>query len=249
MKYTRFRARISLVSVALAALAVPAGSVADLGADDFVLFEDGEKQEILDIQLIGLAAGPVRRAPFFGASMNRRMYEIVEDLTNTYPARDSLRQLAVAKARTFEAEERNRTLATYQLLSSFPSYTDENEWGISDPLLVTVDEAGCVYPVVLGRFVPGGNVIAFVEVYGGQRPILSGQVFLEGVDPDEEQRGARLFPLAMRPAAGGVHHGMIPLPAGMPPGHYFVQLVITDPPADEHQIVRLPIEVVGLPIR
>ncbi len=130
-----------------------------------------------------------------------------------------------------------------------PAYTDESEWGISDPLLITVDEAGRVYPVVLGRFVPGDNVIAFVEVYGGQRPILSGQVFLEAVDPAEEQRGARIFPLAMRPAAGGVHQGMIPLPSGMPPGHYFVQLVITDPPADEHQIVRLPIEVVARPNR
>ena len=99
-----------------------------------------------------------------------------------------------------------------------PAYTDESEWGISDPLLITVDEAGRVYPVVLGRFMPGDNVIAFVEVYGGQRPILSGQVFLEAVDPAEEQTGARLFPLAMRPAAGGVHKGMIPLPSGMPPG-------------------------------
>ena len=130
-----------------------------------------------------------------------------------------------------------------------PSPTDENEWGISDPLLVTVDEAGRAYPVVLGRFGPGDNVMAFVEVYGGQRPIFSGQVFLETADPDGDQQGTRLFPLAMRPAAGGVHHGMIPLPAGMPPGHYFVQLVITDPAAGERTIVRLPLEVVASPIR
>ncbi len=130
-----------------------------------------------------------------------------------------------------------------------PSDTDENAWGISDPLLVTIDEAGRVHPVVLGRFLPGDSVIAFVEVYGGQAPILSGQVFLEAAGADEDQRGARLFPLAMRPAGGGVHHGLIPLPTGMPPGHYVVQLLITDSPAEEHQIVRLPIEVVAPPIR
>ncbi len=130
-----------------------------------------------------------------------------------------------------------------------PPYADENEWGVSDPLLVTIDEAGRIHPVVLGRFLRGENVIAFVEVYGGQRPIFSGQVFLETADPDAGQQGTRLFPLAMRRAAGGVHHGMIPLPSGMPPGNYFVQLVITDPPADEHKIVRLPLEVVASPIR
>lgn len=128
-------------------------------------------------------------------------------------------------------------------------YKNEGEWGISDPLFVTVDDAGRVHPVVLGRFVPGDNVAAFVEVYGGQRPILSGQVFLETAGPDKGKQGARLFPLAMRPAAGGIHRGMVPLPTGLPPGRYFIQLAITDPPVDEHKIVRLPIEVVAIPTR
>jgi hypothetical protein len=74
-------------------------------------------------------------------------------------------------------------------------------------------------------------------------------VFLETAGPDKGKQGARLFPLAMRLTVGGVHRGMVPLPAGMPPGRYFVQLVITDPPIDEHKIVRLPIEVVAAPIR
>ena len=72
-----------------------------------------------DIETMHSAAAAVREAPFFGTSINQRMYEIAEDLTNTYSARESMRQLAIAKARTFEAEERNRTLATYQLLTSF----------------------------------------------------------------------------------------------------------------------------------
>ena len=72
-----------------------------------------------DVETMHSAAAAVREAPFFGTSINQRMYEIAEDLTNTYSARESMRQLAIAKARTFEAEERNRTLATYQLLTSF----------------------------------------------------------------------------------------------------------------------------------
>jgi hypothetical protein len=35
----------------------------------------------------------------------------------------------------------------------------------------------------------------------------------------------------------------------MPPGHYVVQLTITDPPAEHLQVVRLPIEVVAPPER
>jgi hypothetical protein len=117
-------------------------------------------------------------------------------------------------------------------------------WGISDPLVVTVDDGGRVQPVVLGRVVPGQSLAAFVEVYGGVQPILSGQVLLEA-DESQPQQGAQLFPMALRRVAANVHRGSAPLPPGMPPGHYVVQLVITDPPAEQHRIVRLPIEVVA----
>jgi VWFA-related protein len=126
---------------------------------------------------------------------------------------------------------------------------DAATWGISDPLLVTVDAAGRVQPVVRGRIVPGQNLAAFVEVYGGQQPILSGQVFLATSDGDGEQQGAKLFPMPLRRIAANIHRGSAPLPPGMPPGRYFVQLVITDPPAEKHKVVRLPIEVVALPGR
>ena len=126
---------------------------------------------------------------------------------------------------------------------------DATSWGISDPLLVTVDEAGRAQPVVRGRVVPGQNLAAFVEVYGGRQPILSGRVFLQASDEDNGQQGAKLFPIALRRVAANIHRGSAPLPPGLPPGHYFVQLVITDPAAEQHRVVRLPIEVVALPGR
>lgn len=126
---------------------------------------------------------------------------------------------------------------------------DAATWGISDPLLVTVDAAGRVQPVVMGRVVPGQDLAVFVEVYGGRQPILSGQVFLEASADDSNQQGAKLFPMALRRVAANIHRGSAPLPPGMPPGHYFVQLVITDPAAEQHRVVRLPIEVVALPGR
>ncbi|SVC35494.1 uncharacterized protein METZ01_LOCUS288348, partial [marine metagenome] len=55
-----------------------------------------------DVETMHSAAAAVREAPFFGTSINQRMYEIAEDLTNTVSARESMRQLAIAKARTFE---------------------------------------------------------------------------------------------------------------------------------------------------
>jgi len=121
-------------------------------------------------------------------------------------------------------------------------------WGIADPLLVTTDDGGRVHPIVMGRVVPNQNLAAFVEVYGAMQPILSGLVFLES-DADEPAQSAKLFPIALRRVAVGVHRGSAPLPPGMPPGRYIVQLVITDPAAEQHQVVRLPIEVVALPRR
>lgn len=124
----------------------------------------------------------------------------------------------------------------------------DDSWGVSDPLLVTLDDAGRPQPIVHGRVLPDRNLAAFIEVYGGIQPILSGQVLLEGSD-EEQQQGAKLFPIALRRVAGATHRGSAPLPPGMPPGHYVVQLVITDPPAEQHRIVRLPVEVVAPPQR
>ena len=119
-------------------------------------------------------------------------------------------------------------------------------WGLSDPLLVSIDDAGRLQPIVLGRIIPGQQVAAFVEVYGGQRPVLSGLVILEDAD-DNATEGTKLFPIAMRRVSQEIHRGSVPLPTGMPPGRYAVQLVITDRAAGEHQIVRLPLEVLDLP--
>ena len=116
-------------------------------------------------------------------------------------------------------------------------------------MLVTTDDAGRVQPVVMGRVMSGQNLAAFVEVYGGRQPILSGQVFLETSADDSGQQGAKLFPMALRRVAANIHRGSAPLPPGMPPGHYFVQLVITNPAAEQHRVVRFPIEVVAQPGR
>jgi len=122
-------------------------------------------------------------------------------------------------------------------------------WGVSDPLIVTMDEAGRVHPVVLGRVLAGQDLSVFVEVYGGEQPIISGQVFMEPEDGGNQEQGAHLFPLPLRRVGAELHRGSLPLPAGMPPGRYFVQLVITDPWAEEYKVVRLPMEVVGPPAR
>ena len=117
-------------------------------------------------------------------------------------------------------------------------------WGTSDPLLVTVDEAGRPQPVVLGRVLAEQNLAAFVEVYGGQQPILSGRVFAQTAEGGDSVQSARLLPMALRQVGAGRHRGSTPLPPGLPAGRYIVQLTITDPPAGQHRIVRLRLEVV-----
>ena len=117
-------------------------------------------------------------------------------------------------------------------------------WSVSDPLLVTVDDAGRGQPAVLGRVLEGQGLAAFVEVFGGVQPVLSGQVFLEQDDGGDPEQGARLFPAAMRPAGPGLHHGTLLLPPALPPGRYFVRLQITDGAVLRDEVVRLPLEVV-----
>jgi VWFA-related protein len=117
-------------------------------------------------------------------------------------------------------------------------------WGTSDPLLVTVDEAGRPQPVVLGRVLAEQNLAAFVEVYGGEQPILSGRVFAQTAEGGDSVQSARLLPMALRQVGAGRHRGSTPLPPGLPAGRYIVQLTITDPPAGQHRIVRLRLEVV-----
>jgi VWFA-related protein len=122
-------------------------------------------------------------------------------------------------------------------------------WGTSDPLLVTVDEAGRPQPVVLGRVLAEQNLAAFVEVYGGEQPILSGRVFAQTAEGGDSVQSARLLPMALRQVGAGRHRGSTPLPPGLPAGRYIVQLTITDPPAGQHRIVRLRLEVVEPPGR
>ena len=71
-----------------------------------------------DVEAMRAAATTVREAPFIGTTLNRRLIEIVSDLNDGIGG-EATRQLAMARARTYEAEERNRALATYQLLTSF----------------------------------------------------------------------------------------------------------------------------------
>jgi hypothetical protein len=120
----------------------------------------------------------------------------------------------------------------------------DQAWGVSDPVLATMDDAGRVQPVVLGRVLEGQTASAFIEVYGGVQPVLAGQVFLDPAEGGDPEQGARLFPMVMRPAGPGLHRGSLLLPPGMPPGRYVVQLQITDEAMRENEIVRLPLVIV-----
>jgi VWFA-related protein len=123
------------------------------------------------------------------------------------------------------------------------------DWDVGDPLLATMDDSGRVQPVVLGRVLQGQSISVFAEVYRGVQPILAGQVFLAPEEGGNPQQGARLFPLAMRPAGPGLHRGSLLLPPGKPQGRYVVELQITDEVFSESEIVRVSLQVLALPGR
>jgi len=118
-------------------------------------------------------------------------------------------------------------------------------WGISDPIIATVDDAGRVQPVVLGHLLEGQSASVFVEVYGGVRPVLGGRVHLDPADGGDPAQGARLFSMAMRPSGPGLHRGSLLLPPGMPPGRYVVELQITDEAMRRDETVPINLRVVS----
>ena len=111
-------------------------------------------------------------------------------------------------------------------------------WRVSDPMLLagTVEER--LMPV-LNDAVSSGEMAALrVEVFDGQQPLLAGEIFSE----EGNVHVAQLPAFALEEDETGVWRGALRF-RGLSPGRYTLQIMVTDSPAGQHAVFRMPFEV------
>ncbi len=133
----------------------------------------------------------------------------------------------------------SRRVGTARLPVEIPEDEDDS-WGIGDVVLSTIAGDDDLVPIVQGRVDAGTPVAAFIEVRGGQHPIVDGHLRLSTEDAGSSG-GAELFAQPLR-RDGGVHRGTLPLPP-LAPGDYVLELRISDMGAGEARTIEVPLHV------
>jgi VWFA-related protein len=126
-----------------------------------------------------------------------------------------------------------------------------DDWFTSDPMLVQVLPDLSFEPVVSGRILQGNPVTAQIEVYGGQRPEMSGRIEPvvtpgSAADPTDSA-GSEIPPRSLVLTEEGFHRGELSLP-WLPPGDYVLHLRATEPGTDREHSFELKVQVVA-PVR
>lgn len=123
-----------------------------------------------------------------------------------------------------------------------------SEWRTSDLLLIETDGANKARPVVNGR-VPARRVVsAFLEVYNGVTPSVSG--FIQAIDSAESALvdGVKIFYTPLDEDPDGIHRGAFILPP-LSPGTFRLRLDIDDPGAAQETSLEANIEVLPAPVQ
>jgi len=118
-----------------------------------------------------------------------------------------------------------------------PSINDE--WHASDLILATTNGSAPPLPLVVDEATEDTQLIVYVEVAGGDEPVLSGSVF----SADGVTLLAPLPPVSLQKQAG-IHRGALRL-TGMPPGEIILQAAITDVVPGRSKIFRRTLKISG----
>ena len=122
------------------------------------------------------------------------------------------------------------------------------EWRTSDLLLIETDGANKARPVVNGRIPARRIVSAFLEVYNGVTPSVSG--FIQAIDSAESALvdGVKIFYTPLDEDPDGIHRGAFILPP-LSPGTFRLRLDIDDPGAAQETSLEANIEVLPAPVQ
>jgi hypothetical protein len=94
-------------------------------------------------------------------------------------------------------------------------------------------------PLVVDEATEDTQLIVYVEVAGGDEPVLSGSVF----SADGVTLLAPLPPVSLQKQAG-IHRGALRL-KGMPPGEIILQATVTDAVPGRSKIFRRTLKIAG----
>ena len=114
---------------------------------------------------------------------------------------------------------------------------DTEDWRTSDLVLATTNGSAPPLPLVVDEATEDAQLIVYVEVAGGDEPVLSGGVF----SSDGVTLLARLPPVSLQKQAG-IHRGALRL-KGMPPGEIIVQATVTDAVPGRNKIFRRTLRI------
>jgi hypothetical protein len=120
------------------------------------------------------------------------------------------------------------------------------EWHTSDLLLIETDGANIARPVVNGRIPARRVVSAFLEVYNGVTPSVSG--YIQAINSPESALtdGAEIFYTPLDGDPDGIHRGAFILPP-LSPGTFQLRFDIDDPGAAQRTSLETTIEVLPAP--
>jgi hypothetical protein len=118
------------------------------------------------------------------------------------------------------------------------------QWSTSDLILMVAGESNEPRPLVVPLVSSDETLFTYVEVWGGQNPILSGDI----LSRDGATRLAILPDLPLGRDRVGIHRAAHMI-RGMPPGEYLLQIVVVDPAMDEEKVIKTPLTVLPSPAR
>ncbi len=134
-------------------------------------------------------------------------------------------------------DELTGTLGATQVEVVVPDSADD--WRTSDLVLATTNGSSPPLPLVVDEATEDTQLIVYVEVAGGDEPVLSGAVF----SADGATLLSPLPPVSLQEEAG-IHRGALRL-EGLTAGEIIVQIAVTDALPARHRIFRRTLTIVS----
>ncbi len=107
------------------------------------------------------------------------------------------------------------------------------EWSTSDLILAAGDGLNEPQPLITATFWSNETLLAYVEVSGGQEPVLTGDL----LNAEGTARLAQLPTLVLERDKAGLHRGALRFQR-LPAGEYTLQIVVSDPTVGGHRVFR-----------
>ncbi len=115
----------------------------------------------------------------------------------------------------------------------------ESDWRVSEPSLIHTGERGAPRPILGGRVTSARGVQVYLEVFGGDRPAVSGRIF-------NGERSLVVDNLKTSITGRGgtpVHQILLTVPEDLPIGSFMIEIIVSDPITKDSKTWLLPLEI------